>query len=234
LCVTQKIHGSVNRVVESCHERVASRRQPQRRRRKSGKQSPHCSPHSTIQFVVVAIFLFLLLLFTSRSAPSTHLLLFTPPLPCAIAAASPTLSADPYRPPLVSQPPTSPLASPSLISAIFDDYMPFLSWADFLLGHDGAEASSRGIHALAERFAHGSSPVADNALRGEEATLFLGIAPAGSPLLLHHLTDLCSTRKHPEPMLVALAGMKKATSVIRLTTDEKSIFFLPESNRLDH
>jgi hypothetical protein len=97
--------------------------------------------------------------------------------------------------------------------------MIFSSWADYLAGHEGAEASSKGITELAENFAHRATP-SPSKLKGEEAILFLGISPDGSPLLIHHLTDLGGTRREPLPNLVALAGLQKSTSVVKLTTED--------------
>jgi hypothetical protein len=69
----------------------------------------------------------------------------------------------------------------------------FPSWADYLCGHDGAAATNRCIDELAGCFGRGSTTALEN-LRGEEAILFLGIAMDGSPLFVHHVTDLGSTR----------------------------------------
>ncbi len=96
--------------------------------------------------------------------------------------------------------------------------MPFSSWADFLCGHDGAEDSSKGITGLGDIFGYNSSPIGH--LKGEESILFLGISSDGSPLFLHHLTDLGSTRRDPEPVLVALAGLQKSTTVIGLSAED--------------
>jgi hypothetical protein len=64
---------------------------------------------------------------------------------------------------------------------------------------------------LGERFSQGAEPVEN--LKGEEATLFLGISADGSPLFLHHVANLGSTRRAPEPALVALVGLQKSTIV---------------------
>jgi hypothetical protein len=93
--------------------------------------------------------------------------------------------------------------------------MPFATWADFLCGHDGANVSNSGIADLGRLFEHGSTPLGN--LKGEEATLFIGISPVGSPLFIHHLADLGSTQKDPKPSLVALAGLRTTTSIVRLT-----------------
>jgi hypothetical protein len=96
--------------------------------------------------------------------------------------------------------------------------MTFSSWADYLAGHNGSEESSTGISELARRFEYGSSPLSH--LKGEEAIVFLGISADGSPLLVHHLTDIGSTRKDPLPDLVALAGLRQSTSVVRLSMED--------------
>jgi hypothetical protein len=96
--------------------------------------------------------------------------------------------------------------------------MPFSSWADFLSGHDGATESSKGITKLGDIFGYNSSPIGQ--LKGEESILFLGISSDGSPLFLHHLTDLWSTWCNPDPVLVTLVGLQKSTTVIRLLADD--------------
>jgi hypothetical protein len=96
--------------------------------------------------------------------------------------------------------------------------MPFSSWADFLSGHDGAAESSQGITELGDIFGYNSLPIGQ--LKGEESILFLGISSDGSPLFLHHLTDLGNTRRDPEPILVALVGLQKSTTVIRLSAED--------------
>jgi hypothetical protein len=121
--------------------------------------------------------------------------------------------------------------------------MPFASWADYLCGHDGAEESNQNISSLGERFSQGAEPVEN--LKGEEATLFLGISADGSPLFLHHVANLGSTRRAPEPALVALVGLQKSTIVIGLTPrdcfasipsggeeDEAGEFFVPPFSKL--
>jgi hypothetical protein len=122
--------------------------------------------------------------------------------------------------------------------------MPFASWADYLCGHDGAEESNQDISSLGERFSQGAEPVEN--LKGEEATLFLGISADGSPLFLHHIANLGSTRRAPEPTLVALVGLQKSTIVIGLTPrdcfasipsggeeeDEAGEFFVPPFSKL--
>jgi hypothetical protein len=57
-------------------------------------------------------------------------------------------------------------------------------------------------------------------LKGEEAIIFLGISADGSPLLVHHLSNVGSTRKDPLPNSVALAGLRQATSVVRLPMED--------------
>jgi hypothetical protein len=54
-------------------------------------------------------------------------------------------------------------------------------------------------------------------LKGEEAILFMGTASDGSPLFLHHITDLGSTRQEPNPSIVALVGFQRSTTVVAIT-----------------
>jgi hypothetical protein len=105
--------------------------------------------------------------------------------------------------------------------------MSFPSWADFLCGHDGAEETNRSISDLGDRFRRNSYPLEN--LKGEEAILFLGIASDGSPLLLHHLTDLGSTRRDPEPSIIALVGLQKSTTVVGIATGD-CFRDIPEDN----
>jgi hypothetical protein len=92
--------------------------------------------------------------------------------------------------------------------------MHFASWADYLCGHHGAEESNQDMSSLGERFSQGAEPVEN--LKGEEAALFLEISADGTPLFLHHVANLGSTRWAPERALVALVGLQKSTIVIGL------------------
>jgi hypothetical protein len=92
----------------------------------------------------------------------------------------------------------------------------FPSWADFLTGHDEADEANANVGEIGERFGFDAAgEIADN-LKGEASTLFLGMAADGSPLLLHHITDLGSTRREPEPSLVALMGLQGTSTVVRV------------------
>jgi hypothetical protein len=91
----------------------------------------------------------------------------------------------------------------------------FASWADYLYGHEGADQTNKCISDLGGRFRRESIPLEH--LKGEESILFMGIASNGSPMFLHHITDLGSTRREPDPSLVALVGFQKSTTVIGLT-----------------
>jgi hypothetical protein len=73
--------------------------------------------------------------------------------------------------------------------------MPFASWEDYLCGHDRAEESNQDISSLGERFGQGAKPIEN--LKGKEATLFLEISADGSPLFLHHVANLGSSRRAP-------------------------------------
>ena len=92
--------------------------------------------------------------------------------------------------------------------------MVFSTWADFLCGHDGSQETNKGTDILGSHFV--SSVDALDNLRGEGGTLFMGIASDGSPLFVHHLTDLGSNRLSAEPYLVALVGLQKSTTVVKL------------------
>jgi hypothetical protein len=94
----------------------------------------------------------------------------------------------------------------------------FPTWADFLCGHEGAAETNKSIADIGAHF----KPLPDEAsfpldrLRGEEGTLFLGIAPNGSPAFVHHITDLGSTQARPEPNLVGLMGVNNTTTVVAI------------------
>jgi hypothetical protein len=96
--------------------------------------------------------------------------------------------------------------------------MPFTSWADFLCGHEGAEDTNKCISDLGGRFKREGIPL--ESLKGEESILFMGIASDGSPMFLHHITDLGSTRREPEPSIVALVGFQKSTTVVGITMSD--------------
>ncbi len=121
--------------------------------------------------------------------------------------------------------------------------MPFASWADFLCGHDGAEESNQDISSLGKRFSQEAEPVKN--LKGEEAALFLGISADGTPLFLHHIANLGSTRRVSEPALLALVRLQKSLTGIGLTPrdcfarissggeeDQGGIFFVPPFSKL--
>jgi hypothetical protein len=93
--------------------------------------------------------------------------------------------------------------------------MTFATWADYLFAHDGASETNKGIDTLGDNFLSPESALGN--LRGEEAILFLGIAPDGTPLFVHHLTDLGSNRRSTDPFLVAIAGLQKSTTVVKLS-----------------
>jgi hypothetical protein len=97
--------------------------------------------------------------------------------------------------------------------------MPFDTWAEFLCGHEGAEEENRLIQELAAKFKHGCEPVKKGDLKGEEASLFLGIASDASLLFIHHLMNLGGTRRSPDPALVAIVGLQKSTTVVGLLKD---------------
>jgi hypothetical protein len=84
--------------------------------------------------------------------------------------------------------------------------MPFVTWADYLCDHKGSQEINQDIATLGKNFEHGSIPTVS--LRGEEATLFLGISADGSPLFLYHLEDLGSTKASKEPNLIAIVGLQ--------------------------
>jgi hypothetical protein len=98
----------------------------------------------------------------------------------------------------------------------------FSDGGDFLCGHDGATETNKSIADIGARF----KPLPDEALspldrlRGEESTLFHGIAPNGSPAVVHRITDLRSTRIRPEPNLVGLRGLNKTTTVVAIDHSE--------------
>jgi hypothetical protein len=96
--------------------------------------------------------------------------------------------------------------------------MMFPSWADYLCGHEGADETNKCSSDLGERFRRESIPL--NHLKGEEVILFMGIALDGSPLFLHHITDLGSTRREPNPSIVALAGFQRSTTVVAITSKD--------------
>jgi hypothetical protein len=96
--------------------------------------------------------------------------------------------------------------------------MTFATWADYLCGHGGATETNKGVDALGDNFLSGED--APNNLRGEEATLFVGIASDGSPLFVHHLTDLGSNRRSFNPLLMAIIGLHKSTTVVRLAPND--------------
>jgi hypothetical protein len=75
--------------------------------------------------------------------------------------------------------------------------MMFPSWADYLCGHEGADETNKCSSDLGEQFRRES--ISLDHLKGEEAILFMGIASDGSPLFLHHITELGSTRRDPNP-----------------------------------
>jgi hypothetical protein len=121
--------------------------------------------------------------------------------------------------------------APSAYNSNFERYfipeafftMPlFPTWADFLCGHDSASETNKSITDIGARFmpASDESPFPFDRLRGEESTLFLGIAPNGSPVFVHHITDLRSTRTTPEPELVGLMGLHKFTTVVAIDHSE--------------
>jgi hypothetical protein len=91
----------------------------------------------------------------------------------------------------------------------------FVSWADYLYGHEGADKTNKCISDLGGHFQRESIPLEH--LKGEEPILFMGITLDGSPLFLHHITDLGSTRQEPDPSLVALVGFQTSTTVIGMT-----------------
>lgn len=91
----------------------------------------------------------------------------------------------------------------------------FASWADYLYGHPGAADTNKCITELGLRFRRQSIPLEH--LKGEEPILFMGIASDGSPLFLHHITDLGSTRREPAPSIVALVGFQTSSTVIGMT-----------------
>jgi hypothetical protein len=95
-------------------------------------------------------------------------------------------------------------------------------WTDFLCGHENAAETNESIAEIGARFkpAPGESPFPFNRLRGEESTLFLGVAPNGSPAFIHHITDLGSTHTTPEPELVGLMGLHKSTTIIAIDHSE--------------
>jgi hypothetical protein len=92
--------------------------------------------------------------------------------------------------------------------------MVFATWADYLCGHDGADDTNEETNALGDSFDTPETAL-DN-LRGEEATLFMGISPDGSPLFVHHLTDLGSNRRNSAPYLVGIVGLTKGATIVKL------------------
>jgi hypothetical protein len=48
----------------------------------------------------------------------------------------------------------------------------------------------------------------------------MGIASDESPLFLHHITDLGSTRREPNPSIVALVGFQRSTTVVAITSKD--------------
>jgi hypothetical protein len=48
----------------------------------------------------------------------------------------------------------------------------------------------------------------------------MGIASDGSPLFLHHITDLRSTRREPHASIVALVGFQRSTTVVAVTSKD--------------
>jgi hypothetical protein len=48
----------------------------------------------------------------------------------------------------------------------------------------------------------------------------MGIASDGSPLFLHHITVLESTRREPNPSIVALVGFQRSTAVVAITSED--------------
>jgi hypothetical protein len=48
----------------------------------------------------------------------------------------------------------------------------------------------------------------------------MGIASDGSPLFLHHITDLGSPRRDPNPSIVALVRFQRSTTVVAITSED--------------
>lgn len=94
----------------------------------------------------------------------------------------------------------------------------FASWADYLFGHKGADETNKCVSELGKRFERSTLPLEH--FKGEESILFMGVASDGSPLFFHHVTDMGSTRREPDPSIVALVGFQKSTTAIGVNLDD--------------
>jgi hypothetical protein len=105
-------------------------------------------------------------------------------------------------------------AQPAAVLRKRGDTMTFATWADDLCGYYGSLETNKELDTLGESFLSPDDAL-DN-LRGDESTLFMGIAPDGSPLFAHHMTDLGSNRRSTDPILVAIVGLHRGTTVVQL------------------